>query len=98
MDAVTAISGSGTVYLLYFIECLAAVVIGISLPADMTKLLALQTVCGDAAFANTRPEAVDGPTSDGTAYQWRLVEFSGIFSAGPMVATTRGLIRLRRIT
>ncbi|PLP56680.1 pyrroline-5-carboxylate reductase [Mesorhizobium loti] len=53
MDAVTAISGSGPAYLFHFVECLAAAAAGMGLPADTAKLLALQTVYGAAALANT---------------------------------------------
>jgi len=51
MDAVTAVSGSGPAYIFHFIECLTAAAEKAGLPADIAKLLAMQTVYGSAALA-----------------------------------------------
>ena len=51
MDAVTAVSGSGPAYIFHFIECLTAAAQHAGLPADTSKLLAMQTVFGAASLA-----------------------------------------------
>lgn len=51
MDAVTAVSGSGPAYVFYFIECLAEAGEAAGLPADIAKLLAMQTIYGAASLA-----------------------------------------------
>lgn len=51
MDAVTAVSGSGPAYIFHFIECMTAAAEKTGLPADIAKLLAMQTVFGAASLA-----------------------------------------------
>jgi pyrroline-5-carboxylate reductase len=51
MDAVTAVSGSGPAYIFHFIEALTAAAQAAGLPADVAKLLAMQTVYGAGALA-----------------------------------------------
>ncbi|MEX0404497.1 pyrroline-5-carboxylate reductase [Aquibium sp. LZ166] len=56
MDAVTAVSGSGPAYVFHFIECLAAAGEKAGLPAEVAKLLAMQTVYGAASLARESGE------------------------------------------
>lgn len=51
MDAVTAVSGSGPAYIFHFIEALTTAAEKAGLPADIAKLLAMQTVYGAACLA-----------------------------------------------
>lgn len=51
MDAVTAVSGSGPAYVFHFIECLTEAGEAAGLPADIAKLLAMQTIYGAASLA-----------------------------------------------
>ncbi|EBV3599738.1 pyrroline-5-carboxylate reductase, partial [Salmonella enterica subsp. enterica serovar Virchow] len=58
MDAVTAVSGSGPAYVFHFIEALTKAAESVGLPADVAKLLAMQTVYG---AANLAKESTDEP-------------------------------------
>ncbi|MER8381200.1 pyrroline-5-carboxylate reductase [Mesorhizobium sp. M1399] len=51
MDAVTAVSGSGSAYIFHFIEALTVAAEKAGLPAGTAKLLAMQTVYGAASLA-----------------------------------------------
>lgn len=53
MDAVTAVSGSGPAYVFHLIETLAAAGLAEGLPKDMAMQLALATVAGAGALAET---------------------------------------------
>ena len=57
MDAVTAISGSGPAYVFHMIECLAASAERLGLAADLSRMLALQTVAGAGHLARTSADA-----------------------------------------
>lgn len=46
MDAVTAVSGSGPAYVFHMVEAMAQAGIAMGLPADLSMLLARQTVAG----------------------------------------------------
>jgi len=50
MDAVTAVSGSGTAYVFLLAECLAEAAVAAGLPADLAQTLAERTVSGAGAL------------------------------------------------
>lgn len=56
IDKVTAISGSGPAYVLYFIEALQAAAIHLGLPNDMAQQLTLATFSGAIQLANNSSE------------------------------------------
>ena len=51
MDAVTALSGSGPAYHFLVMEAMEAAAIDLDLPADVARLLSLQTALGAARMA-----------------------------------------------
>ena len=51
MDSVTAVSGSGPAYIFHFIEALTAAAIKAGLPAELSEMLAMQTVMGAGRLA-----------------------------------------------
>jgi pyrroline-5-carboxylate reductase len=51
LDMATAVSGSGPAYVFLFMEHLMAAAVKIGLPADLARLLVMQTVLGSAAYA-----------------------------------------------
>ena len=53
MDAVTAVSGSGPAYVFLLIECLERAAIEVGLPAELARELALTTVAGAGAYAES---------------------------------------------
>lgn len=58
MDAVTAVSGSGPAYVFYFIEALQNAGMGLGLPAETARLLAVETFVGAARLAANSDESV----------------------------------------
>jgi pyrroline-5-carboxylate reductase len=61
LDAVTAVSGSGPAYVLYFIEALERAARELALPADVAHQLAVETFTGAArlaALSNDPPETL----------------------------------------
>ncbi|RMF10694.1 MAG: pyrroline-5-carboxylate reductase [Alphaproteobacteria bacterium] len=56
MDAVTAVSGSGPAYVFYLAECLAAAGESAGLPADLARMLAINTVTGAGALLDASDE------------------------------------------
>ncbi len=51
LAAVTALSGSGPAYIFHFIECLENAGVQLGLSAELSRLLALETVAGSSALA-----------------------------------------------
>lgn len=57
MDAVTALSGSGPAYIFLVMEAMQSAAEALGLPADMARLLTLETVYGAARLAMTADES-----------------------------------------
>jgi pyrroline-5-carboxylate reductase len=57
MDAVTAVSGSGPAYVFLLIECLERAAIDVGLAPALARELALTTVAGAGAYAESSPES-----------------------------------------
>lgn len=57
MDAVTGVSGSGPAYVFHLIECMAEAGVQEGLSADLAMQLAIATVAGAGALANTAEES-----------------------------------------
>ena len=57
MDAVTAVSGSGPAYVFLLIECLERAAIDVGLPPALARELALTTVAGAGAYAESSAES-----------------------------------------
>jgi pyrroline-5-carboxylate reductase len=57
LDAVTAVSGSGPAYVFLLIECLERAGVELGLDASLAKQLALATVAGAGAYAESAREA-----------------------------------------
>ena len=55
LDAVTAVSGSGPAYVFYVLEAMTAAGVRLGLPEDTAKRLALGTIAGAAALAESSP-------------------------------------------
>lgn len=58
MDVVTAVSGSGPAYVFYFIEALQNAGMGLGLPEETARLLAIETFVGAARLAADSDESV----------------------------------------
>lgn len=56
MDAVTAVSGSGPAYVFLLIECLERAAIEVGLGPELARELAVTTVAGAGAYAESSPE------------------------------------------
>ena len=59
MDAVTGLSGSGPAYVFHMIEAMAAAGEAQGLPAEMAMELAITTVAGAGALAETADESAE---------------------------------------
>jgi pyrroline-5-carboxylate reductase len=59
MDVITAVSGSGPAYVLYFIEALQNSGTALGLPPETARLLAIETFLGAAKLAEASNEPVD---------------------------------------
>jgi pyrroline-5-carboxylate reductase len=57
MDAVTAVSGSGPAYVLYFIEALQEAAAGLGFDSDAARTLALETFAGTVKLASESRES-----------------------------------------
>ena len=57
MDAVTAVSGSGPAYVFLLIECLERAAINVGLEPELARELALTTVAGAGAYAESSSES-----------------------------------------
>lgn len=56
IDAITALSGSGPAYFYYFTECLSQAGQKLGLPAELSAVLARQTLLGSAAVLAEKPD------------------------------------------
>ncbi len=76
LDVVTALSGSGPAYFMYFMEALEQAAVGHGLAPDTARLLTLETCLGAAKLAiksnETLPELRRHVTSPGGTTEWAL--------------------------
>jgi len=99
MDVVTAVSGSGPAYVFYFIEALQDAGIGLGLPAEAARLLALETFLGASRLAADSEDPVgvlrERVTSKGGTTAAALAAFAATglaagIAKGVEAATARG--------
>lgn len=98
MDVVTAVSGSGPAYFLLFMEILQEVAEELGLPANIARMLTLQTALGSARMALESPESTTelrrrvtspGGTTEQALNVFEKSDIRQIFSAALQAAHLR---------
>ena len=99
MDVVTAVSGSGPAYVFYFIEALQNAGVGLGLPAETARLLAIETFLGASRLAETSEESVGmlrervtskGGTTAAALDAFATAGLAAAIATGVDAATARG--------